>query len=373
MTQKLQVPRSWLIASGFALLGLAVGISPWVVAKWRAPPGIPPGTRFPIAPEVGFFAPDPGFLDLPKRITPAWQERVRGELRRLLRPRPRPQDPLEVRSTPRPMKPPEVTVRMLRCRVSDGHMIRAALLRPADVVGPPGEMPLIVALHGHGPGMGVLFNSSSYAKGIAVELARIGFLVLAIETRSFGGSAFPGLVHQAYVSRLRLQGREFHGQVLSDNLEILDWARTTLEHQGPTGLVGCSMGGLSAMFLAAFDGQIDACLVSGIGGSWRNSFASLKHCGCSIVPGLLRRLDAEQIFAAMSCRHLALELGQSDYLLGPANADSVLPQLRAISEQRGVELTVHTFDGAHEHDAEFVVDFFRQALLAAPASATEGG
>ncbi len=368
-----RVPRQWLIASGFLLLGLVAGISPWGVAKWRAPGGIPPGIRFPLAPKVGFFAPDPGFLDLPERITPAWQDRVRDELRRLLRPRPRPQDPIGVRSMVKPTELQEVAVGWLRFRASDGHVIQAALLRPADAAGPPGEMPLIVALHGHGPGLSVLFDPSSFAKGIAVELARIGFQVLAIETRSFGGSAFPGLGHQGYVNRLRLQGREFHGQVLSDNLEILDWARTTLDHQGPTGVVGCSMGGLSAMFLAAFDGRIDACLFSGIGGSWRNSFASLGHCGCSIVPGLLERLDSEQIFAAMSCRHLALELGQSDYLLGPANAASVLPQLRAISEKQGVELTVHTFDGAHEHDAGFVVDFFRHALLAAPASPTEGG
>lgn len=312
----------------------------------------------PVDPEVGFFEPGEDYLSIPEVVTPAWQERVRQTLRDFLRPRP-PGTPVIVQSSPSPVALGDVSLIWLRFEVSDGHRIRGALLTP------PGSKhagPLVVVLHGHGPGLPLVLDPASYQKGIALELARAGFLVLALETRGFGASGFPALEHRAYVQRLRLQGEEFHGQVVSDNLEILRWARESVVYDGRIALVGGSMGGFAAMFLSALGEPFDACLVSGVGGSWRLGLSSFDMCPGSNIPGLLKVLDEEQVFAAMSCRSIALELGRYDPILGAANLPDHGKGLLAVAQRRGVAMEIHIFEGTHEHDRNYIIDYLRRTF-----------
>lgn len=314
-------------------------------------------TPLPLDPEVGFFDPGDGFLDIPETVTPAWQERVRQELRKLLKPRP-PGVAAVLESDTGPEAWGDVSLHWLRFQVSDGHRIYAVWLKPSGRDGGP----LIVALHGHGGGLSVEIEPGSGENALALELARAGFQVLVIETRTFGRSAYPELGHQAYVQRLRLQGKEFHGQVVSDNLEILSWARQAIPNDGRLAVVGFSMGGFSAMFLGALGGPFEACLVSGAGGSWRLGLASYATCPCSNPAGLLTKLDADQVFAAMSCRSIALELGRKDPYLGTATLVDHGDALLAVARRRGVALEIHDFDGPHRHNPDYVIGYLRRAL-----------
>lgn len=379
---------SILLAVLLVLVGVALGAALGRVSAPRAvetstapPPLTAPQTstaidlpvrattipELPLEPEVGFFD-APKLLELPDRVTPADRDRVRRTLAELLHLR----GGLSghrlrgVEAAAEQIRD-EIASRPLRLTTSDGHRLRAVLLHPAGIAS--GDAPLVLAFHGHGAGLDLLLDPTSYQKGIAVRLARAGFTVLAIETRSFGASGFGALEHQPYANRLRLQGREFHGEAAADHLEILEWARRDaadggLGHPGPVGAVGASLGGLSVLFLAVFtDSPLDACLVSGAGGSWRASFASLEHCSCSIVPGLLERLDAEHLLAAASCRSLALEVGRYDASLGLAATASVLPWIEGLEARGGPRARVHIHDGGHEHDAEFVTSYFSETLL----------
>jgi pimeloyl-ACP methyl ester carboxylesterase len=221
----------------------------------------------------------------------------------------------------------------------------------------------IVALHGHGAtGVELLFDAGGSERAIASELAAAGFTVIAIETRSFGESRVGDLSHFAYVQRLRLQGREFHGEVLADNSAVLTWAASRGVDLDELGVVGHSMGGVGALFLATSDSRIDAALMSGSSGSWRHSFSSVEHCSCSVIAGLLTRIDWLPLVAASHASVVAIEGGARDEILGLSNVGDELAAYRTLDRLGGPRTVVLRHEGSHEHDPQQVVEFFRQAF-----------
>src|SRR5690606_23731716 len=95
-----------------------------------------------------------------------------------------------------------------RLRMSDGVDLSVVEIVQKDT------SPWIMVLHGHGPGLRLLFDEQDYAHAVAMKLADGGFSVLAVETRSFGESLVDGLEHSVYVNKLMLEGEVFHGQVV---------------------------------------------------------------------------------------------------------------------------------------------------------------
>ena len=366
MLNRLRYPALFLIATAAAFVG------GYLVGRKSAPDARTPNPSMagPLSPDVGMFEPDPDALTLPDTIDDEWLTRARTGISELLHVPDRAVKNATEIDPPfqRPSVPASLSPRWLKWDLSDSQCLYGAHLEP-----PPGmsrKPGLIVVLHGHpwiaGHGMETVFDPEQYQHAIATRLAESGFRVLAIETRSFGHSVVGELSHRAYVQRLRLQRREFHGEVVADNRAVLDWAT----HGGgvpgaadePVGVIGCSMGGLSAMFLSVVDERVDAVLVSGAGGSWRNSFSSLVHCPCSIVSGLLQRLDSIHILAATQARFLALEAGQLDTSLGAANLDSMLDELKSLGQRRQLDVTIQVPNLGHEHDVPTVISWFDAAM-----------
>lgn len=350
------------------ILALAVGgiggalIRPRLDHLFRSEPR-PSRLEFPTSPERGFFPEEPGRIHLPEQIDEEWLSRVRGALRETLHvPEGR-----RVLTAERISAPPlgdqgsaagAPTADWYRLELDDGQRLRVALVRPTV---PPRAT--IVALHGHGnTGVELLFDPRRYQHAIASELAAAGFTVIAIETRSFGGSRVGELSHSAYVQRLRLQEREFHGEVLADNTAVLTWAASRGVDLDELGVVGCSMGGVSALFLATSDSRVDAALMSGSSGSWRHSFSSVKHCSCSAIAGLLTRLDWLPLVAASHAGVVAIEGGARDEILGLSNVGDELAAYRTLDRLGGPRTVVVRHEGSHEHDPRQVVQFFREAF-----------
>jgi dienelactone hydrolase len=309
-----------------------------------------------LAPGLGVFDAPRSYITLPERIDDVWRSKVRDAVVELLQPR-----PLDDRPTPAEHLGGRihegVTLKLFRLTMNDGQQIRAMLLVP------PGPSPrsLVLALHGHdrvASGLDLLLLQDTYQKGIALQLAKRGHLVLAVETRGFGGSPTSDLPHAIYVERLRLQGHEFHGEVLSDNREALRFvldAHPAVEH---VGVVGASMGGLSALFLSLFEPRVETALLSGAVGSFRGAFSSSLHCPCSLIAGVLRRLDIPQMIAASHAQSIGVEAGLRDDVLGSENLKLIRDQLEKSSQSGGPKIGVYEFDGGHEHDLPFVLDFF---------------
>lgn len=301
-------------------------------------------------------------LVVPSRITAEWRAEGRTQLASVLRVRPASAGFVPVATPIEGFRGAAGLVsRLYRFTLSDGSTVIGVTLVPEG----GGNGAWVLVLHGHGPGLRVVFDPNSYQKGIALALAKGGFSVFAVETRSFGDSLVDRLPHDVYVNRLLVEGRVFHGEVVSDNRELLNWLGSSggWTPGQPLGVVGCSMGGLSAMFLSALDDRMQATLVSGMGGSWRGSFSSQRHCHCSMIPGLLRYLDSPQIVALSRCPQIAFELGRQDALLGVGRFRSVAQEMRSIEGKGGPAINVHEFEGGHEHDVPFVLEFCRRALL----------
>ena len=316
----------------------------------------------PYAPEIATFDRPETFLTLPDVIDEPYRDEVRSRTRTLLSPRARSDDhPPVARATGRATRE-GIELSWFELEMSDGQRLRAALLHLV------GQSPrsLVVALHGHdGPnarGIELLLDPSSYQHGVGVVLARAGHAVLAVETRGFGRSPTGPLSHVVYTNRLRLQGREFLGQVVSDNRAALDFALTALPSIERVGAIGCSLGGLSALILSTLDDRIDDILISGVMGSFAGSFASAEHCPCSILPGVLLDLDLPQWLAASHASRIGIESGRADGLLGIAHFEFARDEVEAVRARSDRTIVLHEFDGGHEHDTRFALDFFRPSL-----------
>lgn len=302
---------------------------------------------------------------LPADSSESWRQETRAKLKSLLHiredaSRGKPARVVDGSETVLPVPGTTgITGRELRLSVSDGQQIRVC------VVYKPGENgPLVLALHGHSMGLPALFDPRCEYHAVAVVLAQEGFTVLALETRSFGASSVDGLQHLAYVNALRLHGREFLGEVVSDDMEILTWAldEEGLGESGKIAVCGLSMGGVTAMFLAGLDDRISVLLASGVGDSWQNTLCKEVHCPCLAIPGLLNVLDAPQLLMLSSCRMVALEGGTLDKGLGAAHVLSMGKKIERTMRASGKHLEVHTFEGDHEHDIGFVVHFMHDSF-----------
>lgn len=324
----------------------------------------PAGVRIHVsdgATPAGFLSVAPPDQGVPAAIDPAWQDGVRGSVLDLLRVPAR--TVVSVRPEPRPValapESADIEERWQRLELDDGQSLRVAVLRPHGST----AKATVLCLHGHGrDGIVPIFDVRDRNRGVGTALAGAGYEVVAVETRGFGESRVAGIDHVPYVHRLRLQGHEFHGQVLADNVAVLDWLEREGVIEGRVGVEGLSMGGLAAMFLALRDPRVEVLLAAGSGGSWRHSFASVSHCCCSILPGLLERADAAPILAASHARRVALEVGENDDALGLANVARDVDLLRSIRGRGGPSVEVIVIRGGHEHDAKAVVGFFDECF-----------
>jgi dienelactone hydrolase len=164
-----------------------------------------------------------------------------------------------------------------------------------------------------------------------VTLPALGTAVLAIDHWCFGERAHHG--ERANVNRLMWEGRTLWGYRVHDSLAALRWLRGQPRFAGlPTAAFGLSMGSAMAVWTAALDPAVDACIeLCGLA-----EFDALLATGGHdlhgeyfFVPGLRREFSAAEIAALVAPRlHLSL-VGRDDPLTPPAGVASIDTALRA--------------------------------------------
>lgn len=225
--------------------------------------------------------------------------------------------------------------------------LHAWLAAPKD---PRGQVGAVLALHGHGGrGEEVVRGQSLYWYGRA--LAEMGYVVIAPDIGQHE------LQHPTWT---------LMGERVWDALRCLDYLETRPEvDRRRLGVAGLSLGGETAMYVAALDERVRVACSSG----WLTTVANMKngHCPCFNFPGLEEHFEFADIFAAVAPRPLVLELGEKERApggfpvsLGREAFEEIRRAYRVFGAEDRVELSVHP--GGHVF---FGRDFWtplRQAL-----------
>jgi dienelactone hydrolase len=273
--------------------------------------------------------------------------------------------------------------------------IPAYVLIPKDLKKPA---PAIVALHDHGgfyfwgkekivevesEHSSLLdFKRHSYSgKSIASELARRGYVVIAIDMFYWGERRMlldddpadwrdrPAGIPAERVANFNrragqaesLVGRTIYsagftwsGVMFWDDVRTIDYLVKRPEvDPGRIGCVGLSVGGLRSCHLAALDDRIKAAVVVG----WMASYPSqLKHhvvhtIGFTkLVPGLMRFLDYPDVASLAMPAALLVINGSRDTLFDLDGVRSCFDKLAACYKKAGIaeKLRTHLYDTPHE-------------------------
>lgn len=278
--------------------------------------------------------------------------RRREDLWRLLGPRPRRAGGVGGERLARDERPHAV-VEHWRLHLNAEQPVPALLLRPRGVT-PRG---VVLYCHAHGnrfeTGKDELLTgrpalqSPPYGEALTAR----GWAVLAIDHWGFGERREPS--ERALVKRLLWQGTTLWGWRVHDTLAALDWLRTRPGFETlPVITLGLSMGSTMALWSAALDTRIAACIDLCCAAEYDallDSGGFDLHGEYFFVPGLLHEFTLAEIAALIAPRpHLSLA-GRADPLTPPAGLASLDRRLRDAYAQLDAAdaWQQHVEDGGH--------------------------
>jgi len=284
----------------------------------------------------------------PRAAAVRWQNDVRTRLAKLLR-----VDDLRGRSIPLAVEVlsesegPGYVLREVEISSTPGRRIKAMLSVPRDVRAP---VPAVVCIHGHGGNRRTTYEDARLYKSFATALAGRGYATAAVD------------VGQHEVAE---PGRTLIGERLWDLRRAVDLLASLKEvDRTRIGCAGLSLGGEMAMWLAAMDTRVAACVSSGF--LTVMDQMERDHCMCWKIDGLRELVDFADIYALIAPRPLQCQNG----LREPATqfivplAREALREIRPIYADLGapgnVALDVH--DGGHEIDLPALLAFFEERL-----------
>jgi dienelactone hydrolase len=224
-----------------------------------------------------------------------------------------------------------------RLHLNAEQAVPALLLRPRDAA----ARGVVLYCHAHGNRFDsgkdeVLVGRPALQSPPCGELlAERGWAVLAIDHWGFGERREPS--ERALVKRLLWQGATLWGWRVHDTLAALDWLRAQPGFEAlPVATLGFSMGSTMALWAAALDERIAACIDLCGAAEYDALLTSGSfdlHGEYFFVPGLLNEFTLAEIAALIAPRpHLSLA-GRDDPLTPPAGLVSLDRDLRSAYTQ----------------------------------------
>lgn len=255
---------------------------------------------------------------------------------------------------------------------ADGQRPEAATLLLPDGDGPH---PAVLYCHAHGGDYtlgrrelaeGARWLSAPYGP----DLVRAGFAVLCADMPGFGDRQSEG--SESALSKAGAWfGRPLFGQMVHAQLNALRWLRRDRRIDAARiAVVGTSMGAALAMWVAALDREVRACvqlcMLANLGPLIETG-AHDRHGTYLTVPGLLRVAEVGQVAALIAPRAQFVGLSAHDAFTPPAARDPALATLRAAYAGAEDRLCVHVSpDSGHEETPlmrQAVLSFLKSSVL----------
>ena len=169
---------------------------------------------------------------------------------------------------------------------NEGEVCKCLLTMPKGA----GPFPGMLCLHGHGGSAEMVFDGATVYRGFAERFARGGYCVLA-----------PTFPHRTYAATR-----------LWDLMRCVDLLTTQkgVDSQH-IGVVGLSMGGEFAMWIAACDERVKVAVISGWMCTTKGIF-SVPNCPCWQLPGFVELLDVCEVNLLIAPRPVLFESAEKD-------------------------------------------------------------
>lgn len=281
-------------------------------------------------------------------------------------------EPHEVRFTIRERELPDERIRRLFLTIEahDGTEVPAYLFEPVEQR-PPG--PAVIVLHGHVGAYeeGITQSAGlvqSYHRRAALELARAGYVTLALELRGFGYlGAQAGFEHVFIAHNALLSGSFYKAVVVRDVNYAFELLRTRPSVDPERiGITGVSLGGEVAATYAVLDERVRAIALHGYGGavgpvrgvSGRSRITQPHNC--HLVPGHNRYLHQEDWILLLAPRPSVVIRGDREGIPDERFEARVREAYRSLGDES--DFAFKREPGGHAFFPDAAIAFFKSAL-----------
>ncbi|MDX1935439.1 MAG: alpha/beta hydrolase family protein [Capsulimonadales bacterium] len=259
------------------------------------------------------------------------------------------------------------------------------LLIPDDC---PPNSPAALCLPGHGRGVdsivGIAEDGSQrglgewgeYQADFALQCVARGFPTFALEQISFGhrrderarkeGPGASSCVRDS-MAALTL-GECMIGWRVWDAMRAIDYLATRPEVDPKRiAVLGISGGGTTALFTAALDVRVAACVVSGYLNTFADSILAVPHCVDNFAPGILTLCEMPDVAGLIAPRLLFAESGTRDSIFPLHGFEKATRYVRQIFERLRVpeNLDREVFENDHVFHGKGAFEFLNRRLRGA--------
>lgn len=259
--------------------------------------------------------------------------------------------------------------------------VKASVLIPGNI---SDTIPAILCCHGHAYygrhnviGMRSInpirtWRMKRHNYGFAYELAKRGFITIAIDMRGFnerGDGLFPYSLRRdkCNVNHIKasILGYNLVTLHLWDQIRTLDFIEEYLNvNSEKIGVTGISLGGTIGLYLAALDKRISAsAIVCALTSFPIHSIQEANSCGSQFIPGIYQYGDLSDIAGLIAPRPVLFASGSDDY--GGFYVETAKNSFREtyrIYSAAGFKNRCehHIFKGRHEFNTKSVISFFNK-------------
>lgn len=211
--------------------------------------------------------------------------------------------------------------------------------------------PVMICLQGHSTGMHISLGRAKYpgdetsirgGRDFALQAVRQGYAALVLEQRCFGerhDQRSDNVVtlgrgcHHASMVALML-GRTMIGERVWDVSRSLDALEAFEEvDSARVACMGNSGGGTITYFATCMDERLRAAMPSCYVCTFRHSLASIDHCACNYIPGILNHFEMGDLSVLIAPRPLVVVAGKEDPIFPLEGVRETFATIQAIYDR----------------------------------------